>query len=81
MKKLALKLLLVAVLVYAGAGQAVAQPPPEMVGWWQRAITAAHAAIASVKGVAIAPGLDEMPEVNGEASPAGVGHESKGHHR
>ena len=63
MKKLALKLLLVAVLVYAGAGQAVAQPPPEMVGWWQRAITAAHAAIASVKGVAIAPGLDEMPEV------------------
>ena len=63
MRKLALKLLLVAVLVYAGAGQAVAQPPPETVGWWQRAITAAHAAIASVKGVAIAPGLDEMPEV------------------
>ena len=64
MKKLALKLLLVAVLVYAGAGQAVAQPPPEMVGWWQRAITAAHAAIASVRGVAVAQRFNEMSEVN-----------------
>ena len=63
MRKLAVKLLLVAVLVHAGADRVVAQPPPGTVSWWQRAVKAAHAAIASVRGVAIAPGLNEMPEV------------------
>ena len=63
MKKLALKLLLIALLVYIGAGRAAAQPPPETVGWWEWAITAAHASIASVRSATTALGLDEMPKV------------------
>ncbi len=60
---MAVKLLLVVVLLYAGAGQAVAQPPTEAVGWWDWTIKAAHAAIASVRSAAIAQRLEEMPEV------------------
>ncbi len=60
MRKLLLKLFLVAVLIQAGAGQAAAQPSPEAVGWWQSVLTAANAAIASVKGAAPAPEWDEM---------------------
>lgn len=63
MKKLVLKLFLVALIVHCCAGRAVAQPPPEIVGWWEWAITAAHASIASVRSATIAPGLNEMPEV------------------
>ena len=68
MKKLALKLLLIALLIYMGAGRAAAQPPPETVGWWDWAITAAHASIASVRSAATALGLDERSEVAAKLS-------------
>ena len=54
---------LVALIVHFGADRVVAQPLPETVGWWEWAVTAAHASIASVRSAKIAPVLNEMPEV------------------
>lgn len=66
MNKLALKLLVIALFMLVGVGRAVAQPPPETVGWWEWAVTAAHASIESVRSATSAPELNEMPEVAGK---------------
>ena len=58
------------VFVLAGAAPAVAQPGALVteIGWWQHAISTAHASIARIRAEAIARSLGEMPEVTAKLS-------------
>ena len=58
------------VFLHAGAASVVAQPEARAteIGWWQHAISAAHASIARVRAEAIARSLGEMPEVTAKLS-------------
>jgi hypothetical protein len=58
------------VFLHAGAAPVVAQPEALATesGWWQHAISAAHASIARIRTEAIARGVGEMPEVTARLS-------------
>ena len=67
------------VFLHAGAASVVAQPEARAteIGWWQHALSAAHASIARVRAEAIARSLGEMPEVKAKLSQRASGANQK----
>lgn len=63
MKKLRRNLLALVIFAHFGTAPALAQPTKSDVRWWQHVVNATHAAIRSVRAVAVVPRLEEMPEV------------------